>query len=70
VSENVTPDEEEANTTNQGASNIRNSQKRQRANTSFITDCQKVKRARYKAYNKLYNISKYWLVVKAIRPSG
>jgi hypothetical protein len=66
----ITPDKEEANTTNQGASNVGNSQKRQRANTSSATDRQKVKRARYKACDKPHNISKCWLAVKATRPPG
>jgi hypothetical protein len=70
VSKNVTLDKEEANTTNQKASNIRNSQKRQRTNTSFATDRQKVKRARYKTYDKPHNISRCWLAVKAIRLPG
>jgi hypothetical protein len=68
--EDITPNEEKANTTNQGASNVRNGRKRQRANTSSATDRQKVKRARYKACDKLYNISKCWLAVKATRPPG
>jgi hypothetical protein len=34
---NVTPDKKKADTINQGASNIRNGQKRQRANTSSVT---------------------------------
>jgi hypothetical protein len=34
----VTLDKEEANITNQGANSVGNSQKRQRANTSFATD--------------------------------
>jgi hypothetical protein len=66
--EDITPDEEEADTINQGASSVRNSRKRQRANTFSATDRQKVKKARYKACDKPYNISRYWLAVKAIRP--
>jgi hypothetical protein len=68
--EDVTSDEEEADTTNQEASSVGNGQKRQRANTSSATDRQKVKRARYKACDKPYNISKCWLAVKATRPPG
>jgi hypothetical protein len=49
VSEDITPDKKEADIINQGASNIRNSQKRQCANTFFATNRQKVKRAHYKA---------------------
>jgi hypothetical protein len=68
--EDITPDKEETDTTNQGASSVGNSQKRQRANTFSTTDRQKVKRVCYKACDKPYNISKYWLAVKAIRPPG
>jgi hypothetical protein len=68
--EDVTPNKEEADTTNQGASSVGNGQKRQRANTFFATDRQKVKRACYKACDKPYDISRYWLAVKAIRPPG
>jgi hypothetical protein len=56
--EDITPDKEEADTTNQGASSVGNGQKRQRANTSSVTDRQKVKRARYKACDKPHNISR------------
>jgi hypothetical protein len=66
--EDITPDKEEADTTNQEASSVGNSRKRQRANTSFATDRQKVKRARCKACDKPHNISKCWLAVKATRP--
>jgi hypothetical protein len=68
VSKDITLNKKEANTTNQGANNVENSQKRQRANTSFATNRQKVKKARYKACDKPYNISRCWLAVKAIRP--
>jgi hypothetical protein len=54
----VTPDKEKANITNQEASSVGNGQKRQRANTSFVTDRQKVKRARCKACDKPHNISR------------
>jgi hypothetical protein len=64
----VTPDEKEADTTNQGASSVRNGRKRQRTNTSSATNRQKVKKARYKACDKPHNISKCWLAVKATRP--
>jgi hypothetical protein len=57
--EDITLNKEEANTTNQGASSVRNSRKRQRANTFSVTNQQKVKKARYKACDKLYNISRY-----------
>jgi hypothetical protein len=55
----ITPDKEEANTTNQGASSVGNGRKRQRANTSSATNRQKVKRARCKACDKPHNISRY-----------
>jgi hypothetical protein len=70
IGKDITPNKEKANTINQGASSLENSRKRQRANTSFVTDRQKVKRARYKACDKPYNISRCWLAVKAIRPPG
>jgi hypothetical protein len=57
--EDVTPDKEKANTTNQGANSVGNSRKRQRANTSSATDRQKVKKARCKACDKPHNISRY-----------
>jgi hypothetical protein len=57
--ENITLNKEKANITNQEASSVRNGQKKQRANTFSATDRQKVKRAYYKACDKLYNISKY-----------
>jgi hypothetical protein len=56
--EDITLNEKKANTTNQRASSIGNGRKRQRANTSFATDRQKVKRARYKACDKPHNISR------------
>jgi flagellar biosynthesis regulator FlaF len=68
--EDVTPDEEEADTTNQGASSVGNGRKRQRANTSSATDRQKVKRARCKACDKPHDISRCWLAVEATRPPG
>jgi hypothetical protein len=68
--ENITLNKEEADTTNQGASSVGNSQKRQRANTSSATDRQKVKRARYKACDKPHDINRCWLAVKATRPPG
>jgi hypothetical protein len=68
--EDVTPDKEKADITNQGASSVGNGRKRQRANTSSATDRQKVKRARCKACDKSHNISKCWLAVKATRPPG
>jgi hypothetical protein len=54
----ITPNKEEANTINQRASSIRNCQKRQRANTFFIINRQKVKRICYKTCDKPHNISK------------
>jgi hypothetical protein len=68
--ENVNPKREEANTTNQGASSAENSQKRQRAPTSATNNRQKAKRARCKACDRLYNILRCWLAVKALRPPG
>jgi hypothetical protein len=65
--------QEEADTTNLITSSLRahetagNSRKRQRASTSVTNDRQK-KRTRCAAYDQLYNISKCWLVIKAIKP--
>jgi hypothetical protein len=58
VGKDITPNKKKANTTNQEANNIRNSQKRQRANISFATNRQKVKKARYKTCDKSHNINK------------
>jgi hypothetical protein len=66
----ITPDKEEANTTNQRANSVKNGRKRQRANTFSATNRQKVKRVRYKACDKPHNISRCWLAVKAIKPPG
>jgi hypothetical protein len=66
--ENVNPEREEANTTNQGASSVENSQKRQRTPTSATNDRQKAKRARYKACDRPHDILRCWLAVEALRP--
>jgi hypothetical protein len=44
-----------------------NSRKRQRASTSATNDRQRG-RTQCAAYDRLHNISKCWLVIKAIRP--
>jgi hypothetical protein len=58
VGKDITLNKKKANTINQEANNIRNGRKRQRANTFFATNRQKVKRARYKACDKSHNINK------------
>ena len=71
--EDASPDEDEADTTDQGASNvenIRNIRKRQRANTSSVPKGQKVKRVQCKACDKPHDITKCWLAVEASRPPG
>jgi len=55
---NTTPNKDEADTTDQGASNVENSRKRQRANTSSVPKGQKVKRVQYKAYNRPHDITR------------
>jgi hypothetical protein len=54
----ITLNKEKADIINQEASSVKNGRKRQRNNTFSATNRQKVKRARYKACNKPYNISR------------
>ena len=68
--ENASPDEDRADTTDQGASNMENSRKRQRANTSSVPKGQKVKRVQCKACDRPHDITKCWLAVEASRPPG
>ena len=68
--ENAIPDEDEADTTDQGAGKVENSRKRQRANTSSVPKGQKVKRVQCKACDRPHNITECWLAVEASRPPG